>query len=600
MKQFLRIFTYIQIPSGKLWLYLLCTLLATVLSLFSLGLLSPFMELIFKPEANSPAINASAIGGVKYYIEKLIRGHDKLYAVAAICILIVSATLLKNTFLYLSFRISAPVRNNIQSGFRVNFYNRILTLPTGYFTEQKKGDLMSRMTGDMAEIYSSIIMVLEGLIKDPLTVLAYLVYLVYLSPQLSLLLLVLLPFTGLLIGRLSKRLKKDSGAFSIAAGENLSHVEETLGGIKVIKAFTAEEAMAAKFKRGNDLLFKLNNKMAYRRDLASPVTEVLGVLVLCIILYLGGSFVLSSNTTLSGGDLITYIAVFAMIINPAKNLSGTIFSIQKGLAAIDRVEEVLKAPITIEEQTDAIAVNRFNDKIAFKDVSFFYGDKQILHNITFDITKGKTIALVGSSGAGKSTVVDLVPRFHDCSQGEILLDGINIKAYKIKSLRRLMSFVTQEPVLFNDTIAANIALGKPDASRQEIEAAAKIANAHSFIMTKEAGYDTNIGDRGMKLSGGERQRITIARALLQNPPILILDEATSSLDTESERLVQDAINNLMKDRTSLVIAHRLSTIRNADEIVVLQKGVITERGTHESLMAVGGFYKKLVDMQEIT
>jgi ATP-binding cassette, subfamily B, bacterial MsbA len=599
MKQFLRIFTYIKIPPGKLWLYLLCTLLATVLSLFSLGLLSPFMELIFKPEVNNPAINSSAIGGVKNYIQQLINSQGKLYAVAAICILIVSATFFKNLFLYLSYRISAPIRNNIQSGFRTSFYNRVLQLPVGYFTEQKKGDLMSRMTGDMAEIYASIIMVLEGLIKDPLTVLAYLIYLVYLSPQLSLLLLVLLPFTGLLIGRLSKRLKKDSGAFSVAAGENLSHVEETLGGIKVIKAFTAEDTMMEKFKKGNDRLFALNNKMAYRRDLASPLTEVLGVLVLCIILYMGGSFVFNNKTTLSAGDLVTYIAVFAMIINPAKNLSGTIFSIQKGLAAIDRVEEVLKAPIKIEELPDAKEVNSFNDKIEFKDVSFFYEDKQILNNISFAIEKGKTIALVGSSGAGKSTLVDLVPRFHDCTKGAITLDGVNIKHYKIMPLRRLMSFVTQEPILFNDTIAANIALGNPAASQEEIETAARIANAHNFIIAKEAGYNTNIGDRGMKLSGGERQRITIARALLQNPPILILDEATSSLDTESERLVQDAINNLMKDRTSLVIAHRLSTIRNADEIIVLQKGIITERGTHETLMAANGFYKKLVDMQEI-
>ncbi len=600
MKQFLRIFTYIKIPRGKLWLYLLCTILATVLSLFSLGLLSPFMELLFKPEVKNPAINSSAIGGVKQYIEQLINNNGKLYAVAAICILIVTATLLKNIFLYLSFRISAPIRNNIQSGFRTSFYNRILKLPVGYFTEQKKGDLMSRMTGDMSEIYSSIIMVLEGLIKDPLTVLGYLAYLVYLSPQLSLLLLVLLPFTGLLIGRLSKRLKKDSGAFSVAAGENLSHVEETLGGIKVIKAFTAEDAMMEKFKTGNDRLFALNNKMAYRRDLASPVTEVLGVLVLCIILYLGGSFVLNGDTLLSGGDLITYIAVFAMIINPAKNLSGTIFSIQKGLAAIDRVEEVLKAPLKIDELPDAKDVHSFNDKIEFKEVSFFYEDKQILNNISFSIDKGKTIALVGSSGAGKSTLVDLVPRFHDCTKGAITLDGVDIRQYKIKPLRRLMSFVTQEPILFNDTIAANIALGNPAASQQEIEAAARIANAHNFIIAKEAGYATNIGDRGMKLSGGERQRITIARALLQNPPVLILDEATSSLDTESERLVQDAIIHLMQDRTSIVIAHRLSTIKNADEIIVLQKGEIIERGNHESLISQDGFYKKLVDMQEIS
>lgn len=599
MKQFLRIFQYIKIPAGKLWLYLLCTILATVLSLFSLGLLSPFMELMFKPKVENTTIDSNAIGDVKVYLEQIIKTHGKQYALAAICWLIVAATLLKNIFLYLSFRISAPVRNKILSGFRINLYDKILRLPMSYFTEQKKGDLMSRMVGDIGEIYASVIMVLEGLIKDPLTIIGYLAFLIYISPKLSLLMLILLPVTGLLIGRLSKRLKRDSGDFSVASGQNLSHVEETLGGIKVIKAFTAEETMLQKFIKGNNRLFSILNKMAYRRDMASPLTEVLGVAVLCTILYLGGSFVLKGDAQLSGGDLITYIAVFAMIINPAKNLSTTIFSIQKGLAAIDRIEEVLHAPLKIEEKPDAKNIGSFEDSIEFKQVSFAYEDKETLSNISFTVKKGQTVALVGSSGAGKSTLVDLVPRFHDCTGGEILLDGTNIKDYQIQPLRRLMSFVTQEPVLFNDTIAANIALGNPTASQEAIEAAAKIANAHNFITQKEQGYQTNIGDRGMKLSGGERQRLTIARALLQNPPILILDEATSSLDTESERLVQDAINNLMKDRTSLVIAHRLSTIRNADEIIVLQKGQIIERGNHESLLALNGFYKRLVDMQEI-
>jgi len=403
----------------------------------------------------------------------------------------------------------------------------------------------------------------------------------------------------LFIGKISKRLKKQSTAHSVAQGENISHVEETLSSIKVIKAFRAEERMLNKFNDGNEKLFLLLNKMTLRRDLASPITEVLGVTVLCAILYIGGRFVFSEGAELTGGDLMAFILLFAMIINPAKNLSTTISSMQKGMGAVERIEEILNAPIQVEEKANAKVLSGFNQSIEFKNVSFKYDDKTVLKNINFVIQKGKTVALVGSSGAGKSTLADLIPRFHDVSEGAILIDGIDIKEYTLQSLRKQMSIVTQEAILFNDSIANNIALGDINASSEEITEAATIANAHQFIQHKENKYDTNIGDRGMKLSGGERQRITIARAVLQNPPILILDEATSSLDTESERLVQDAIVNLMQDRTSLVIAHRLSTISNADEIIVLQKGSIIERGTHDSLLSQNGFYKKLVEMQEI-
>ena len=458
---------------------------------------------------------------------------------------------------------------------------------------------MNRMIGDIGEIQSSIVMALEGLIKDPLTILSYLIYMIYLSPMLSLALLILLPVTALIIGRLSKRLKKQGKDFSIAAGENLSHMEETLGGIKVIKVFTAEDKMMGKFIEGNNKLFKLLNAMTRRRDLASPLTEVMAVAVLCCILFIGGYLVFHQSNELQKADLFPFIAVFGVLINPAKNLANTFSNIQRGLGAIDRVEEVLNAPVTIQDKSDAIAMKGFDNSIEFRNVTFKYNDTIILNNINLRIEKGKTVALVGSSGAGKSTFVDMIPRFHDVTAGEILIDGINIKDYKIESLRKQMSFVTQEPVLFNDTIASNIALGNIKATEAEIMDAAKIANAHNFIIDKEKGYQTNIGDRGNKLSGGERQRVTIARAVLQNPPILILDEATSSLDTESERLVQDAIINLMQDRTSIVIAHRLSTIRNADEIIVLQKGEIIERGTHETLIALNGFYNKLVEMQEI-
>jgi len=598
MKNFLGIFKYIHIPGGKLALYVFYTLLAAVFSLFAVGMLSPFMNLIFNANTNTNTIQSNSIGQLKYYLQPII-DRDKLAGLAVICCIIVVTTLLKNVFLYLSYYISTPMRNAILSDFRIRLYDKILKLPISFFSEQKKGDLMSRMIGDIGEIQSSIVMALEGLIKDPLTIISYLIYMVYISPSLSLFLLILLPLTALIIGKISKRLKKQSTTLSIMAGENLSQVEETLGGIKVIKAFSAEDSMMHKFKKGNDKLFILLNKMTMRRDLASPLTEVLGVTVLSIILYAGGRLVFSEGRLLASGDLISFIIAFAMMINPAKNLSSTVSNIQKGMGAIERIEEILNAPVVVEDKPNAITFSGFNRSIEFKNVSFRYGDEAVIKNINLLIEKGKTVALVGSSGAGKSTLADLIPRFHDVSEGEILIDGINIKDYSIASLRKQMSLVTQEPILFNDTIAGNLALGNSNATAEEIAAAAKIANAHNFIIQKEAGYQTNIGDRGNKLSGGERQRVTIARAVLQNPPILILDEATSSLDTESERLVQDAIINLMQDRTSLVIAHRLSTIKNADEIIVMQKGEVIERGTHEALIAQNGFYKKLVQMQEI-
>lgn len=598
MKNFFRIFKYIHIPKNKLSLYALYTLLATVFSLLSIGMLSPFMNIIFKPEDAAGTLQSNSVGGLKNYLEPIIE-KDKLTGLAIICVVIVIATLLKNLFLYLSYYISTPMRNEILSSFRIRLYDKILRLPVSFFTTQKKGDVMSRMTGDIAEIQSSIVQTLEGFIKDPVTILGFLIYMVYLSPKLSLFLLILLPLTALIIGRISKRLKKQSGEYSVIAGENLSHVEETLGGIKVIKAFTAEGRMMNKFIQTNNQLFVILNKMTKRRDLASPLTEVLGVLVLCIILYVGGRLVFSPGKELASGDLMPFIVSFAMMINPAKNLSTTFSNIQRGMGAIERLEEILNAPVLVEDKPNAIQFKQFDNAIEFKNVNFSYQDKAVLKAINLTIEKGKMVALVGSSGAGKSTLADLIPRFHDVSTGGIFIDGKNIKDYTLESLRKQMSIVTQEPVLFNDTIANNIALGNVNASIEDITQAAKIANAHSFIVNKEDGYNTNIGDRGMKLSGGERQRITIARALLQNPPILILDEATSSLDTESERLVQDAIIHLMQDRTSLVIAHRLSTIRNADEIIVLQKGEIIERGTHDSLIAQNGFYRKLVEMQEI-
>jgi ATP-binding cassette, subfamily B, bacterial MsbA len=598
MKQFFALFKYIRIPSNKLALYILFTLLATVFSLLSVGMISPFLSLIFKADNEQATLGAKSIGPLKDYFEQVINTRGKLFGLGLICIVIVLAALLKNCFLFLSYYISTPVRNGILSDFRVRLYRKILDLPLGFFTEQRKGDLLNRMVGDIAEIQGSIVTALEGLIKDPLTILFFLGYMIYISPALSVFLLVLLPITAVIIGRISKKLKRQSSQWSVANGENLSHVEETLGGIKVIKAFGAEQQMDRKFLQTNSRMIGILNQMNLRRDLSSPLTEVLGIVVLCIILYAGGRLVFGGSG-LSGDDLLPFIISFAMMINPAKTLSTSISNIQRGMGAVERIEEILQAPVVVADAADAQPMPAFSQQVVFDKVCFGYQDVPVLHNISFTLQKGKTLALVGSSGAGKSTIADLLPRFHDVSSGSITIDGTNIKACTISSLRSQMSFVTQEPILFNDTIAANIALGNETATAAQIEAAAKVANAHSFIIQKENGYQTNIGDRGMKLSGGERQRLTIARAVLSNPAILILDEATSSLDTESEKLVQEAIANLMKERTSLVIAHRLSTISNADEIVVLQKGEIIEQGNHDTLMANNGFYKKLVEMQEI-
>jgi subfamily B ATP-binding cassette protein MsbA len=482
---------------------------------------------------------------------------------------------------------------------RTDLHEKILKLPIGYFTEKRKGDIMSRITHDVNEIESSVIGALEGWIKDPLSIIINLFVLFYISPMLTLFILLSLPIMGLIIGRISRSLKKQSLHVSEKFGETFSTIDETLTGLRVIKAFNVEQQLRRKFQNLSDEFLDARNKVGFRRDLASPMSEFLGVTIFAGILWFGGSLVLSNEIAMNGALFLTYMGLFYNIIAPAKSISTAFSNMQKGAAAIERIEQVLHAPVTIDDNPNGIKIEQFHQSIEFKNVCFNYEDVEILKNINLKIEKGKTVALVGSSGAGKSTLADLIPRFHDVTSGQILIDGIDLREYSLHSMRGLISIVTQEPILFNDSIANNIALGMEHATTESIVAAAQIANADRFITQKELGYQTNIGDRGTKLSGGERQRLTIARAVLKNPPILILDEATSSLDTESERLVQEAINNLMNNRTSVVIAHRLSTIRHADEIIVLQKGEIAERGTHDELLLKKGIYFKLVEMQEV-
>lgn len=605
MKRFSTILFYLRDQKGKILLYLIFILLSIIFSLVSLAMLAPFLQLLFGQEEGVRSLPAAEFSSkyiillLKYGLTKLIDDYGKTAALAAICITVITSILFKNLFLYLSYRIMIPLRNRVMTSLRDDMYAKVLKLPIGFFTEQRKGDIMSRMSNDMNEIEWSIISTLEGLIRDPLNIIIILFSLIFLSPMLSLVVVVLLPITGFIIGRISRKLKKQSNQAQEQQGLILSILDETITGLRVVKSFNAEKMLNSRFFKSSNLLHNLRVKMAFRKDLASPLSEFMGILVLSALLWIGGGWVLNDQYGLTAGAFITYIVFFTQIINPAKALSTAFYNVQKGSAAIARIEEVLKAPVVVEESPKAIPLTTFNNSIEFRNVSFKYEDVTILENINLTIQKGKTIALVGSSGAGKSTLADLVPRFHDVSGGELLIDGVNIKDYSLTSLRDQIGIVTQEPILFNDTIASNIALSNPNATLEEIQEAARIANAHEFITKKEDQYDTNIGDRGSKLSGGERQRLTIARAVLKNPPILILDEATSSLDTESERLVQDAINKMMANRTSIVIAHRLSTIRHADEIIVLQRGQIVERGTHDQLIATEGFYHKLVKMQEV-
>ncbi|MDB5223318.1 MAG: lipid export ATP-binding/permease protein MsbA [Chitinophagaceae bacterium] len=607
MKSLRSIFRYISKYPKLVFAYFSFNILSSLFSVISLALLSPFLLLIFKKEdtliiasnPNSFLAKLNPINKFKAELYDIIRapGGD-IKALGVICLVILVSILLKNLFLYLSMYYLNPIRNSIINDMRTSMYKKILALPIGYFNDQRKGDIMSRLTNDLAEVEGSTIGVLETLFREPISIFLFFIYLVMLSPQLTVFLVIFMPLSGLIIGRIGRSLKKQNTKVQENLGAILSTIDETLGGIRIIKAFNAEKKQTDKFTQQNNELLKIKNRANRRRDLAMPVSEVLGVIIIVCVLWYGGRLVLRGSF-LDPGDFLAYIAIFSQLIQPLKALSAASYNIKKGAASIERIEFLMREDVSIKEKPNPVQLTSFNNSIQFNKVGFLYEDKTILDSVNLIIEKGKTVALVGSSGAGKSTLVDLIPRFHDVGAGELVIDNINIKEYSLASIRNHMGIVTQEAILFNDTIANNIALGMDNPTEEQIINAAKIANAHNFILQKEDGYQTNIGERGNKLSGGEKQRITIARAVLKNPPILILDEATSSLDTESERLVQDAIYNLMENRTSIVIAHRLSTIRHADEIIVLQQGKIVERGTHDFLIEKNGFYKRLVDMQEV-
>ncbi len=603
MKKFYKIFKYVFPYKWKAVGNIVSNIIAAFFSLFSLTLIIPFLNLLFGnlplvEEAPEVAFTASAIKDLFYYqVSLLIINHGKATALLFVIVLVVVTSFFKNIFAYLALWYIAPVRIGVVRDIRNALFKKTLELPLGYYSEEKKGDIISKMTNDVKEIEVSIIRSLEMFFKEPIVIIVHLSFLILMSPQLTLFVLLILPIAGGLIGRVGKSLRKTSFRGQRKLGALLSIIEETLGGIRIIKAFNAEGKMRQRFQSVNSFYTFLMIKMWRRRDLASPLSEFLGTIVITAVLWFGGKLIFEGTGALSPEELIAYIAVFYMIINPAKSFSSAYFNVLKGMASADRIDSLLHANNPITDADGSLDVLKFEQSIEYKNVNFKYQNDYVLKDVNVTIEKGKTVALVGQSGSGKSTFVDLLPRFYDIMEGEILIDGVNIKNITISSLRNLMGNVNQEPILFNDTFYNNIAFGVEDATEDAVINAAKIANAHDFIVSTPLGYHSNIGDRGSKLSGGQRQRISIARAILKNPPIMILDEATSALDTESEKLVQAAIENLMKNRTSLVIAHRLSTVKNADLICVLHEGKIVERGKHDELLANNGIYSKLYEMQ---
>jgi subfamily B ATP-binding cassette protein MsbA len=578
-------------------------IMTALFTALSIPLLVPFLEILFDRRElimDKPVFGwdiESATASFNYYISQLIVEQGKEAALVFVCVAILSVFLLKNLFRYLSLFFMAPVRNGIIRDLRAQMYDKVMALPLAYFSEERKGDLMSRMTSDVQEVEWSILNVLEAVFREPLIIIGALGFMVYVSPSLTGFVFLLMIFTGVVIGGIGRRLKKKSADVQDRLGNLVAILEEGLGGLRIIKGFNAEHYQKEKFRVENDGYRRSLTRLLWRRDLASPLSEFLGIGTVAVLLWYGSRQVFSGQ--LDAETFLTFIFAFYNVIDPAKKLSKAVYNVQKGVGAMRRMEALLDAPVNIKDTPDALPLAGFRQSIKYRNVTFAYRKDEgpVLQNINLSLPKGKVVALVGASGAGKSTLADLLPRFYDVEEGEILLDGQNIRRYRLRDLRNLMGIVSQEAILFNDSIYNNIVFGMESVTQEQVEAAARAANAHDFILASEQGYHTNIGDRGSKLSGGQRQRLTIARAILKNPPILILDEATSALDSESEKLVQKALLELMKNRTSIVIAHRLSTIQHADEIIVMRDGQIMERGTHESLLQKDGEYQKLVELQ---
>ena len=607
MNIFLRILSYARNIGQKLTLFFVFSILGIIFGAFNIVLVIPMLKILFKQGEKTPIVpdvpsfkfsTAYVINVFDHYFLGIIRDHGRLDALLFVCALIMACVVLANVFRYLERVMATKIRVDLVRNIRLDIFKSVTNLHIGYFNNERKGDLISRFTNDVMEVENAVMNSLKAVLKEPITIIVYFLILFTMSVKLTLFTLIVLPITGGVLAEIIKQLKKQATQSQESLGRIVNILDETFGGMRVVKAFNARNFIIQKMEEESTFYRKVSKSMSYKNEMASPVSEILGVMIIAGIIFFGGNMVLSENSSLQPEVFLGFLAMFSMIIQPAKNFSNGITALQKGNVSARRIFHVIDTRPLIENKPNAVPLQSFEKNIEFKNVSFAYDTEFVLRNINLVVEKGKTIALIGPSGGGKSTLADLVPRFYDPTEGDVLVDGVSLRDYDIESLRKHMGIVTQESILFNDTIFNNIAFGMPDISAEAVTQAAKIANAHDFILQTELGYQTLIGERGSKLSGGQRQRISIARAVLKNPPILILDEATSALDSESEKLVQEALFNLMKNRTSLVIAHRLSTIQHADEIIVIQDGKISERGSHDQLLQQRGLYWKLSTIQK--